>query len=71
MKIFVLFFMVLSVVWCEQYTTKYDNIDVDEILASERLLKNYFNCIMGRGACTPDGEELKSEYKKMQVKSRW
>ncbi|EFA07577.1 chemosensory protein 19 precursor [Tribolium castaneum] len=59
MKFFIAFLMLLGAVWCEQYTTKYDNINVDEILASERLLKNYFNCIMDRGACTPDADELK------------
>lgn len=45
----------------EKYTTKYDNIDLDEILNSERLLKNYFECVMDRGRCTPDGLELKSK----------
>ncbi|XP_044265870.1 ejaculatory bulb-specific protein 3-like [Tribolium madens] len=43
----------------EKYTTKYDNIDLEEILKSDRLLKNYFNCLMERGTCSPDGEELK------------
>ena len=45
----------------EKYTTKYDNVNLDEILASDRLIDNYFNCIMGRGKCTPDGTELKGE----------
>ena len=43
----------------EQYTTKYDNIDLDEILNSKRLLTNYFNCLVEKGTCTPDGKELK------------
>jgi hypothetical protein len=47
----------------EKYTTKYDNFNLDEILASDRLVDNYFNCIMGQGKCTPDGAELKSEYR--------
>ncbi|CAH1116677.1 unnamed protein product [Phaedon cochleariae] len=45
----------------EKYTTKYDNIDIDEILKSERLLKNYVDCLMDRGNCTPDGKELKDK----------
>lgn len=45
-----------------KYTTKYDNIDLDEILNSDRLLKNYFECVMERGKCTPDGNELKSKF---------
>jgi len=44
------------------YTTKFDNVDLDQILASDRLLKNYHKCLMEKGPCTPDGTELKSEY---------
>jgi hypothetical protein len=44
----------------EKYTTKYDNINLDDILASDRLVDNYFNCVMERGKCTPDGTELKA-----------
>jgi hypothetical protein len=45
----------------EKYTTKYDNMNLDEILASDRLVDNYFKCVMGKGKCTPDGAELKGE----------
>ncbi|CAH1395227.1 unnamed protein product [Nezara viridula] len=41
------------------YTTKYDNIDLDEILSNERLYKKYFDCLANKGPCTPDGKELK------------
>lgn len=44
-----------------KYTTKYDNVDLDGIIKSERLLKNYVNCLLEKGKCTPDGEELKSK----------
>ncbi|KAH8253605.1 hypothetical protein KR032_006222 [Drosophila birchii] len=43
----------------EKYTTKYDNIDVDEILKSDRLFNNYFKCLIDTGKCTPEGRELK------------
>ncbi|XP_076165774.1 chemosensory protein 4 [Ptiloglossa arizonensis] len=43
----------------EKYTTKYDNIDVDTVINSERLLNGYVNCLLDRGACTPDAAELK------------
>lgn len=46
----------------QQYTTKYDNIDVDAILKNDRLLKNYVDCVLDRGRCTKEGQELKSEY---------
>jgi hypothetical protein len=43
----------------EQYTTKYDNINIDEILASDRLVNNYIKCLLDQGRCTPEGAELK------------
>ncbi|KAH9642521.1 hypothetical protein HF086_008931, partial [Spodoptera exigua] len=43
----------------EKYTSKYDNIDLDEILTNKRLLTAYVNCIMERGKCSPEGKELK------------
>lgn len=43
----------------EKYTTKYDGIDLDQILKSDRLFNNYFKCLMDKGKCTPDGSELK------------
>ncbi|XP_067003792.2 ejaculatory bulb-specific protein 3 [Anabrus simplex] len=45
----------------EKYTDKWDNIDLDEILRNDRLLKKYVDCLLAdtdRG-CTPDGKELK------------
>lgn len=42
-----------------KYTTKYDNIDIEQILRSDRLFNNYFKCLMDEGKCTPDGRELK------------
>jgi hypothetical protein len=46
----------------EKYTTKYDNINLDEILDSDRLLDNYIRCLLEKGKCTPEGIELKCEY---------
>lgn len=43
----------------DTYDIKYDSIDIDEILKSERLLTNYINCLMEEGPCTEDGRELK------------
>lgn len=42
-----------------KYTTKYDGVDLDEILKSDRLFNNYYKCLMDQGRCTPDGNELK------------
>lgn len=46
----------------DKYTTKWDNIDIDSILKSDRLLRNYINCLLEKGRCTPDGLELRSKY---------
>ncbi|XP_041777829.1 ejaculatory bulb-specific protein 3-like [Anopheles merus] len=43
----------------ETYVTKYDNIDLEEIFSSKRLMDNYMNCLKNVGPCTPDGRELK------------
>lgn len=45
----------------EKYTTKYDNVDLDQILRNDRLFNNYYNCLLDKGKCSPDGQELKSE----------
>ncbi|KAG5883699.1 hypothetical protein JTB14_007418 [Gonioctena quinquepunctata] len=60
MKARVLFlFAFIGLALAEKYTTKYDNVDVDTIIKSERLLKNYVNCLLDKGKCTPDAAELK------------
>nr|WBW64315.1 CSP5 [Frankliniella intonsa] len=43
----------------DKYTNKFDNVNVDDILKNQRLLDNYFKCLMDKGRCTPDGAELK------------
>ncbi|XP_053663180.1 ejaculatory bulb-specific protein 3-like [Anopheles marshallii] len=52
--------LMLAVSTADQaYITKYDNVDLDEIFNSKRLLDNYMNCLKDVGPCTPDGRELK------------
>ncbi|XP_077287183.1 ejaculatory bulb-specific protein 3-like [Arctopsyche grandis] len=61
MRIFVFLLMTLSLVLAakEKYTTKYDNVDVDRILANDRILNNYIKCMLDEGPCTAEGRELK------------
>ena len=62
MKNFAIVALCLLVAYCsaqDKYTTRYDGIDLDQILKSERLFQNYYNCLMDTGKCTPDGRELK------------
>lgn len=46
----------------DKYTSKFDNINLDEILQSNRLLNNYVNCLLDKGSCTAEGKELKSKF---------
>jgi hypothetical protein len=46
----------------DKYTTKFDNINVDDILASDRLVHNYIKCLMDRGRCTAAAAELKCKF---------
>lgn len=45
----------------QQYTSRFDNVDVDKILANDRILNNYIKCLLEKGPCTQEGRELKSE----------
>ncbi|KAG5885078.1 hypothetical protein JTB14_036647 [Gonioctena quinquepunctata] len=42
------------------YSTKYDNVDLDKILTNFRILRNYIDCCLDKKPCTADGLELKS-----------
>ncbi|EDS34222.1 serine/threonine kinase [Culex quinquefasciatus] len=39
--------------------SKYDKIDLDDILGSDRLFNNYYKCLLDQGPCTPEGNYLK------------
>lgn len=63
MKLFLLITLtcVVAIVYGKPatYTDKWDNIDVDQILTSDRLMKGYVDCLLDKGRCTPDGKALK------------
>lgn len=56
---FTLALLAMTVCADDKYTTKYDDIDYKSIIKSDRLLTNYVNCLLDKGRCTPDGNELK------------
>jgi hypothetical protein len=64
MKYFIAILALIAVVAAadEKYATKFDNIDLDSILESDRLFSNYFKCLLDEGKCTPDGTELKRKF---------
>lgn len=51
--------LIVAVTAQNKYTSKYDGIDIDEILKSNRLFNNYYKCLLDKGRCTPDANELK------------
>ncbi|KAF3427119.1 hypothetical protein E2986_09101 [Frieseomelitta varia] len=61
MKIYLLLFALTAIVCviAEDYTTKYDDVDVDRILQNGRILTNYIKCMLDEGPCTNEGRELK------------
>lgn len=66
MKVFVVLFAAAVVAVAiakpaDKYTTKYDNVDLDEIIKNDRLMYNYVKCLLDKGNCSPDGAELKSK----------
>lgn len=54
----VLLFLRISI--STAYESKYDGIDLDEVLVNDRLRTNYVKCLLNEGPCTPDAQELKS-----------
>lgn len=54
-------FFVVGII-CEEeetYDVKYDSVDVEEILKSDRLLTSYIRCLLDEGPCSEDGRDLK------------
>lgn len=43
------------------YSPRYDNLDIDTIFQSFRLVTNYVQCLTGKKACPPEGKDLKSK----------
>ncbi|XP_055597197.1 ejaculatory bulb-specific protein 3-like [Uranotaenia lowii] len=65
MKLFIAVLAFVVALACAQendskYTTRYDTINLDEILKSDRLFKNYFKCLIEEGSCTAEGKYLKT-----------
>ncbi|CAH0764478.1 unnamed protein product [Diatraea saccharalis] len=41
------------------YSTKYDGVDLNEVLSNDRLTTGYINCLLDNGPCSPEAKELK------------
>ncbi|KAL4715041.1 hypothetical protein ACJJTC_003192 [Scirpophaga incertulas] len=47
----------------EKYTDRFDDINVDEIIANRRMLVPYIKCTLDKGRCTAEGKEIKIHIK--------
>ncbi|KAI4468633.1 chemosensory protein-related [Holotrichia oblita] len=53
-------FAVINLGQGDYFAGKYDDVDIHSILTNHRLLEAFYNCLMGKRACTPEGSDLKS-----------
>lgn len=61
----VLLLSLVCMIMAQKYPNKYDNSNIETVLSNDRVLTNYIKCLLDKGACTPEGKELKSEYFEM------
>lgn len=66
MKFLIVLLFTIVAAWAypseDMYTTKFDGVDLKQILQSDRLTENYADCLLDIKTCPADGAELKSEY---------
>nr|CAD7456195.1 unnamed protein product [Timema tahoe] len=43
----------------KKYTDRYDHLNVDDILQNKRTTNVYIKCVLDKGPCPPEGQELK------------
>ncbi|CAK1584486.1 unnamed protein product [Parnassius mnemosyne] len=44
----------------EKYTSRYDDLNIEDVLTNRRFLVSYIRCLLDIGKCSPEGRELKS-----------
>ncbi|EEB19858.1 ejaculatory bulb-specific protein 3 precursor, putative [Pediculus humanus corporis] len=47
------------------YSTRYEHINLDDVLYNNRLLKNTYKCMIGTGRCTAEANKLKAYFPDM------
>lgn len=52
--------ILISIFTSNRMICKADN--VDDVLSNKRLLQNYVNCLLDKGKCGPQAQEIKSKY---------
>lgn len=59
-KLFFTHFIFLLYVFVFCY--RYNNLNIDQILSSDRLVTNYVECLLSRKPCPPEGKDLKRKW---------
>ncbi|XP_039759106.1 allergen Tha p 1-like [Pararge aegeria] len=55
-----IFMAAVALASAQQYTDRFDGVNVDEVIMNPRLLDAYIKCALEIGKCTAEGRELKS-----------
>ncbi|XP_011568446.3 allergen Tha p 1 [Plutella xylostella] len=60
MKLFIVLSLLAAAALADDlYDESKTNLDVDELVSNERLLKGYCACFLGKGPCTAEGVNIK------------
>lgn len=51
----------------KEYSTKFDDIDLDPILKSKRLISAYVQCLVQNVGCTAQGKALKGKLSTVRI----
>ncbi|RVE52704.1 hypothetical protein evm_002577 [Chilo suppressalis] len=57
--IFLSLLLVAIVIAEDKYDSIGDNININELLENDRLLKSYVKCLLNKGPCTPEVKKVK------------
>nr|WJJ70373.1 venom protein U-MPTX.7-21 [Megalopyge opercularis] len=50
----------MGIVWATYaYDEVFEKFNVDELVENPKLLQNYANCFLGKGACTQEAKKIK------------
>lgn len=52
----------VAVASADFYDSKYDSINVDEIISNQRILNQYAQCFLDKKPCTRDAADIKGKY---------
>lgn len=54
-----IFAALAAVATAQQSTEALENIDVDSVLKNDKLVRRYISCVLDKGRCERNGQDLK------------